>query len=167
MFKELRESIEAEDDETARRHAHSIAGAAGNLSADILRRHAKTLELAIKFGQGGYEKMLADVESETARVMAGIQQFEVLVEGADKKDPVIETPASPADVRRLQTVLEELIAALNEGDLESIGQAAGKLKERSLPGSIAEDFDRLTELVDGFDYADAIDLVKSMQGRLE
>ncbi len=167
MFKELRESLDAKDDEAARRHAHSIAGAAGNLSADVLRRHAKTLELAIKFGQGGYEKMLADVETETARVMAGIQQFEALVEVTDKRESVVKNPGSPADVRRLQTVLEELIASLSEGDLEAIGQVAGRLKELPLPESIAADFDRLTELVDGFDYADAVELVKSMQGRFE
>jgi len=166
-FKDLLESLESKDDETARRHAHSIAGAAGNLSADMLHRHAKTLELAIKFGQGSYQGMLAALEAEAARVMAGIQQFEALAGDSEKRGKASAQPASPAEVRKLQTVFEELIAALGEGDLEVIAQVAGKLKELPLPEVIVEDFDRLTELVDGFDYADAIELARLMQERVE
>ncbi|GEM_PF-685430 len=166
-FKDLLGAIDSKDDEAARRHAHSIVGAAGNLSADGLRRHAKTLELALKFGQGGYQDTVAELEAEAARVIAGIQQFEALAGGPSKKEIAPTQTASPAQLRKLQTVFEELIAALGEGDLEGISQVAGKLKDLPLPDTISGDFDRLTELVDGFDYADAIELARSMQGRIE
>ncbi|HAV61971.1 MAG TPA: hypothetical protein DCY13_06365, partial [Verrucomicrobiales bacterium] len=122
---ELHAAIESEDRETAQRHAHSIAGAAGNLSADSLRRVAKTLELGLKFEQGNLKAMLADVEREMARIAEGVRQLRSMI---DSPEPTEETAAppppaelSPADVRRLRTLLEELAASLEEGDYDAIG----------------------------------------------
>ena len=56
---------------------------------------------------------------------------------------------------------------MDEGDLESISQVAEKLKGLRLPTVIAEQFDRLSDLVDGFDYAEAIELAGSMQSEIK
>lgn len=73
MVGELRAAIEQNEHEEARRLAHELADAAGELSVHELRRHAKTIELAIKFGQGSLDGMLSDLDREALRVWSGIR----------------------------------------------------------------------------------------------
>ena len=51
MLDALRTAVAAGDGAAAARHAHAIAGAAGNLGADGLRASAKALELAGREGR--------------------------------------------------------------------------------------------------------------------
>jgi HPt (histidine-containing phosphotransfer) domain-containing protein len=170
MFTELRAALEAKDQEVARRHAHSISGAAGNLSADGLRRLAKTLELAIKFEQGDVSRMLEELEREAARIMEGVRQLResrpAVTSSADEEPAATTTSLPERDARRLRTMLEELAAALEEGDYDGIGTAAGKLKSASVPAGMRTDYERLTDLVDAFEYVEAAGLVRIMQERL-
>lgn len=164
-FAGLRAALESQDHATARRHAHSLAGAAGNLSADTIRRLAKTLELALKFEQGDYSKMLNDLEHEAARITEGIRQLEAMDPAPSSGPAPAKTRPSPA-TRKLQTVLDELAAALEEGEIDAISHAVGNLKKHQLPKDIQPSYDRLSELVDGFDYAEAVEVVRSIQARV-
>ena len=62
--------------EAARRHAHSIVGSAGNVSADRLRELARALEQEAKAGGGEMARLLAAVEEEAARVLGAIEGLE-------------------------------------------------------------------------------------------
>ncbi len=163
-FGELRSALAAADHETARRHAHSVAGAAGTFAADTLRRLAKTLELALKFEQGDAARMLTDLEHEAGRVMEAARQLATTVSDDPGEQAPSGSPAPPAK-RRLLTILEELSAALDEGELEAIGPVVDKLKAESLPDALQADYDRLSELIDSFEYADAAVMVRSMMER--
>ena len=169
---DLRAALATQDTDAARRHAHALAGAAGELSADRLRRLAKTLELALKFEQGDTQAMVADLEREAARVAEGIRQFDALPESKPPDGQPAAAPAAPAelsaplDTRKLQTALEELAAALEEGDFEAISPRAARLKAIALPAALAANYECLSEMVDNFDYAEAAAVVRSMQGRL-
>lgn len=156
VFEELRAALAVADHDLARRHAHSVAGTAGSVSADTLRRLAKTLELALKFEQGDAARMLADLEREAARVMEAARQLAAMFGSAP------EVTATPIGVRRLATILEELSAALEDGEMEGIGQAVAKLKSESLPARMQAGYERLSELIDNFEYADAAVMVRAM-----
>ncbi len=172
ICQDLRAALAARDNDSARRHAHSLAGAAGSLSADTLRRLAKTLELALKFEQGDTQAMVAELEHEAARVAEGIRQLTALPEAsllnptepADADEPL--DPAPPTAPRPIQAALEELAVALDGGDFDAISQRAEKLKSIDLPTALAADYECLTEMVDNFDHAEAAALVRSMQQRV-
>lgn len=156
-FGDLRAHLAAGDHDAARRQAHSLAGAAGSFSADTLRRLAKTLELALKFDQGDTGRMLAELEHEAARVIDGARQLAGLSPGNPAPDRV-----TPAGSRKLLTILEELSAALDQGEIEAIGQAVGKLKSGNLPEDLRANYERLSEMIDSFEYAEAAGLVREM-----
>lgn len=61
---DLQTAFASGDRETARQHAHSLAGAAGNVSADDLGALAKRLELALKDQAGGYDLLFDDLVGE-------------------------------------------------------------------------------------------------------
>jgi len=160
-FGELRAALAAADRDAARRHAHTLAGAAGSFSADALRRLAKTLELALKFEQGDASRMLAELEREAARVMEAARQLGARF--ADDVGPAVAPiPAAPPGGRKLLTILEELSAALDEGEIEAIGQAVGKLKSAPRPAGMQAGYERLSELIDNFEYADAAAVVRTL-----
>lgn len=71
--KALRQAVESGDPEAARHQAQVLAAAAGHLSMHELRRHAKTIDLALKFGQRNLGPMVEDLEREASRVMAGVR----------------------------------------------------------------------------------------------
>ena len=65
----LRVAVTAGDAAAAARHAHAIAGAAGNLGADALRGAAKALEQAGRDGATDLAGLLAAVEDRAAIVV--------------------------------------------------------------------------------------------------
>ena len=72
---ELRAAIEQGDAELARRLAHTLKGAAGNLSAQDLQQAALALEEEFKAGRlAGQDEPLAVVERALAELMASIQR---------------------------------------------------------------------------------------------
>ena len=66
----LRAAVVAGDAAMAARHAHAIAGAAGNLGADGLRAAAKALEQAGREGRTDLADLLAVVEERAAVVFS-------------------------------------------------------------------------------------------------
>ncbi|MGH9335768.1 MAG: response regulator, partial [Vicinamibacteria bacterium] len=73
----LRAAVAASDTAAAARHAHTLAGAAGNLGADLLREAAKTLETAARDGSSDPRNLLPVVEERAAVVFSSIDSLEV------------------------------------------------------------------------------------------
>jgi PAS domain S-box-containing protein len=163
LFGDLRTALAAGDGEMAQRQAHALAGVAGEVSADALRRLAKTLELAIKFDQGDTAAMLAELEREAARIVEGAGQLHALTGGVGRPAPARETVGT---ARRWQTALEELAMALEEAEVEAIGQAVAKLKSQHPPESARSDFEQLCECVDNTEYAEAAGIARRLIDRL-
>jgi two-component system, sensor histidine kinase and response regulator len=163
VFGDLRTALAAGDGEMAQRQAHALAGVAGEVSADALRRLAKTLELAIKFDQGDTAAMLAELEREAARIVEGAGQLNALAGSAARPAPAREAVGT---ARRWQTALEELALALEEAEVEAIGQAVAKLKSQHPPESARSDFEQLCECVDQTDYAEAAGIARRLIDRL-
>jgi two-component system sensor histidine kinase/response regulator len=145
----LRKAVIAGDCAVAARHAHAIAGAAGNLGADELRAAAKALEHAGREGQVDLTVLLADVEERAAVVFRSIDSLR------SEARPVVDTVRHAFDRATARAALERLAVALDDYDLSSASGALADLATAGLPAWAADDFRRLQDSVDGYDYAEA------------
>jgi HPt (histidine-containing phosphotransfer) domain-containing protein len=149
-IEDLREALESGDAEEARRHAHSLAGAAGNFSVEIVRRLAKTLELAIKAGTGDYEKLFAELCTEAERTLAAIDQA-CGAAAAPAPTAALENPPA-ADPEPARLFLGELADQLDSGDPDAAVRLLAELERVGLPpAAVAE----LRQLVDDFEFGAA------------
>ncbi len=71
-LRELREALEEENHPEARALSHGLAEAAGAHGLENLRRLAKTIELALRFGEGNLPAMLAELETEAERLARAV-----------------------------------------------------------------------------------------------
>jgi HAMP domain-containing protein/HPt (histidine-containing phosphotransfer) domain-containing protein len=72
-LRQLRLAVEKRKTDEARRLAQQLATDAGNVSIGELRRLARTIELAVRFGQADLNGMLRDLESEAEKVRAALE----------------------------------------------------------------------------------------------
>ncbi len=162
---QLRTAIRSRDKEAIRRLAHSLAGAAGNLSINELRRLARTIELAVKFDQGDLDAMLAETEAEAARVFAGIDAAKALpVDGAAVRAP--GGAAAPGHRGDAIPRLEALARALDDGDPDAIQEAWHSVRAIAFPSGAEEGLHAIDALVTGFEFREAARLARELIGSL-
>jgi HPt (histidine-containing phosphotransfer) domain-containing protein len=130
------------------RHAHAIAGAAGNLGADALHAAAKALERAGREDSGNLAQLLTRLEAQAAVVLRSIDTLR----GVRGPVPSESTHGFvPADAR---AVLERLQAALSDDDVSAASAVLGDLDGLAMPEN-AGDLVRLRNHVDSYEYDDA------------
>ena len=88
----LARAVEAGDAEEARREAHALAGAAGNLGASALHHAARSLEHAARGGAGGLATPLAEVARAGRALLVAIAGLRPAAAGA----PAPAASAPPA-----------------------------------------------------------------------
>jgi CheY-like chemotaxis protein/HPt (histidine-containing phosphotransfer) domain-containing protein len=156
----LREAVHAKDGAAAARHAHSIAGAAGNFGADALRAAARALEDAGRAGRTDLTDLLAAVDERAAVVFASIERLRPAATGrtVDANRPFDRAVAG--------TVLGGLITALDDFDLSSAGKALVDLDASGLPDWARDDVVELRRRVDGYEYAEARGIAASLLARV-
>lgn len=159
-LRDLRAALDQSDWEVAHRHAHSIGGAGGNLSAVELRVCARALELAIKDQTGGYEPLYTAVAAELDRVVTSIRALAL----APVTAPV--DASGPCDLAALGKALTGLTESLENGDIDATQQHLTACEQACLPGALAEDFARVRKFADDYCFAEAGELVTSLQTRL-
>ena len=157
----LRAAVVAGDSAAAARHAHAIAGAAGNLGADALRAAAKALEHAGREGRTDLAALLGDVEKQAAIVFASI----AALEPADERPAA--GPGQPFDPAAAGGALERLTAALKDYDLSAAGDALAQLAASGLPAWAPDDLNRLRACVDGYEYDDARAIAAQLLARVD
>jgi PAS domain S-box-containing protein len=148
MLDALRGAVAAQDSAAVARHAHTLAGASGNLGADALRAAAKTLEHAARERAGNFAPLLVDVEATAAvvsRSIAGLRGPVAPVAAASVRMPV-PTAARPA--------LERLHAALGDFDASSASIALADLASVTM-ADVPDALARLREHVDRYEYEEA------------
>ena len=131
----LRAAVRTGDGAEAARHAHAIAGAAGNLGADALRDAAKSLEHAAREGQPDLASLLAVVEDRAAVVFKSIG---TLRPEAYRDADVAARPFDPAAAGE---ALNRLAAALDNYDVSSASGALAELETSHLPPWAVDDLD--------------------------
>jgi PAS domain S-box-containing protein len=173
ILKDLREAVENEDPEEARRLAHSLAGAAGNLSAHELRRLAKTIELAVKFRQGNLGAMLAELDKEATRVFQGLDLLAQLRastteagnQAASKNASEHLKPHAAPDGSKLNECLLALAEHLDNGDLDAIQTSLETLKSTAGRFSEDRDFASLETHIADFNHGEAAELARALAER--
>jgi two-component system, sensor histidine kinase and response regulator len=158
---ELRAAVTAGDGTAAAKHAHTIAGAAGNLGAEALRAAAKALEQSGREGRHDLQDLLRSVDERAATVFRAIDSLRDAPVGA----PAVSIP--PSDPAELRAVLERLGAALSSFDLSASGDALTDLAGIGAPAAMAADLARVRDLVDGYEYDEAAAIVSRLVQQLE
>jgi PAS domain S-box-containing protein len=159
----LRDAVKSGGAAAARRHAHSIVGAAGNLGADDLRKAAKELELAAQAGRTDLGELLREVEDRAVIVFRSIESLR------EKPGEVEEAAdaATPADPARLRDLLERLRAALADFDLSGTSEAFREVAALGLPAELRRELTHVHRLIDDLDYDSAAEAVGQLLSRME
>jgi signal transduction histidine kinase/DNA-binding response OmpR family regulator/HPt (histidine-containing phosphotransfer) domain-containing protein len=156
----LRASVAAGDPAGAARHAHAIAGAAGNLGADGLRAAAKALELAGRDGRSDLAALLSTVEEHAAVVLRSIDTLRAGTASS-------AAPATrPFDSAAAGSALRRLTAALADFDLSSATAAVTELGASGLPEWASGDLNRLRTCVDDYEYEEARQIAARLLSRV-
>jgi signal transduction histidine kinase/CheY-like chemotaxis protein/HPt (histidine-containing phosphotransfer) domain-containing protein len=160
LLEALRMAVVAGDGAAAARHAHAIAGSAGNLGADALHASAKALEQAGREGRTDLAALLAAVEDRAAVVSNSIA---TLHSGTDHSAKSLDRPFDRAVAG---AALERLTVALDAYDLSSASGAMADLSTSGLPSWAADDLGRLRHSVEGYEYDEARSIASGLLARL-
>ena len=156
----LETALRDNDWETARRHAHSIAGAAGNLGAEDLRRLAKDLEIALKDTNGDVSQLFTALRAETEHVIVGIHGLSPKPQNF-LASPTNETNRPIHDSTSVFEILFKLKDNLASGNLNALSEGLQELTK-----GISEDHTRqvkkLCDLIDGYEFEEATELVDEL-----
>ncbi len=153
---DLRAAVAAGDADAAARHAHALAGAAGNLGADTLREAAKALETAARSGGGDLSALAGRVEELAAIAFRSIATLRPRTEPT-----AAATPAAPVDPAALRRALVALRDALAAGDPDATATSLGALAGMQLAESVRSSLDRARSLADDYQFDDALREVQS------
>jgi two-component system sensor histidine kinase/response regulator len=156
----LRSAVAGSDRAAAARHAHAIAGAAGNLGADRLRTAAKALEQAGRDGHADLAPLLADVEAQAAIVFSSIGTLR------RTDDTAASSYGGPFDPEVARAALQRLDVALGASDLSAVSGALTELGSAGLPRFAQVDFSELRESVEGYDYDQARGIAARLLARV-
>jgi len=153
-------AVAARDAGLAARHAHAIAGAAGNLGAEALRAAAKALEQAGRERRTDLGGLLATVEERAAVVFASIETLRPPANA--EPDPA----ARPYDRAVAGAALDRLTVAVDNYDLTSASGALAELGTAGLPDWAADDLGCLRRCVDGYQYDEARGIATRLLARV-
>jgi two-component system, sensor histidine kinase and response regulator len=145
----LRTAVASGDASEAARHAHGVAGAAGNLGVDALRDAAKALEQAARTGCTDLAMLLAEVEQCAAVAFRSIDTFR----DAAAARPSMTT--GPSDTAGARAALDRLQVALDDSELSAATCALADLTACGVPAGAEADLARLRDRMDRYDYDEA------------
>lgn len=160
LLEDLRAAVAAVDPAAVARHAHAIAGAAGNLGADTLREAAKILESAGREGRRDLQALLETVEERAAVVLRPTASLRP----AYTQEPM--PAARPCDPGKLREALERLSASLENLDLSTCETLLTDITALGAPPDMAAEFVRVRELAEGYEYEEAAAVVAGLLERL-
>ncbi|MFL5343094.1 MAG: response regulator, partial [Gemmataceae bacterium] len=155
-LEELRAAVNVRDCEAARRHAHALSGAAGNLGASGLREAARALEHAAKDGQQDLSDLLREVERRADVVFRSIDSLRTELHPDAGPTVSAAAPPRPAQLRHAFTNIQ---TALSDSDLSRCAEIMREIAGLDLPDNIRASVARLKELIDGYEYDEAADVV--------
>jgi HPt (histidine-containing phosphotransfer) domain-containing protein len=155
-FDDLRAAVAAGDSNAAGRHAHAIAGAAGNLGARELRVAAKALETAARDGESQLQPLLDAIDRHAAVVFRSIDTLR-----ATDAAPA-QAATAPHDPAKLNAGLQRLAAALADFDLSVSEDALTELAAVGASGTLAGELAKVRELVELYEFDSASTVVADL-----
>jgi two-component system sensor histidine kinase/response regulator len=162
VLEALRSAVAAGDASAAARHAHTMAGAAGNLGVDALRDAAKALEHAGRAGRTDLAALLEEVEQCAAVARRSIDTLR------DDMAALQElTTNGPVDLASVRATLDRLQVALGDCELSAANDALADLAVLGLPSGAAADLTQLRDRMDNYNYDEARIVVARIVTQLE
>jgi len=156
----LRAAVSSNDHGETARHAHALAGVAGNFGASALHTAARALERAVGERRTDLTPLFSEVEARAAVVFASL--------GALRPRPPVESTGGATFNRgAAQTALERLDVALERFDLSAAATALADLGSAGLPPWAAADLERLRRSVADYDYDEARGLAARLLARVD
>ena len=157
----LRAAVASGDVPEAARHAHTIAGAAGNLGVNGLRDAAKALEHAARAGTTDLATLLAEVEQCAA---VALRSIDTLRDAAEAAQPVT---TGPLDTVGIRAALQRLQVALDDFELSAATDALADLTALGVPVGAEADLAQLRARVDRYEYDEAQTILARIVAQLE
>ncbi|MCP4022716.1 MAG: response regulator, partial [Desulfobacteraceae bacterium] len=141
--------------------AHSIKGSSGNIGAYDLQAVAKKLESTARQADSGTpDKEKANKEAQDVIVkIKEVLKALPLVMSDDTIDEQVQSDA--VDQKDLAELLTQMATALDQSDPDDIIWSFKKLKNKL----DAKDSNLLSEKIDGYDYDEALDLIRVIKDR--
>jgi len=162
---DLQTALTVGDRETARRHAHSIAGAAGNLGAEALGKRGKALETALKEGVAEVSDLLDAVLAEGKRVSMAVQGLSSETP-TSKDSPRGQRKDTSLDASRISTILHTLKENLAAGDLDALSADLSGL-DSGVPTVFQNQVKGLRDHIEGYEFEEATELVENLLNQLK
>ncbi len=150
----IRKSIERHQQSNAIRLAHTLKGAAATLGLLDLKAQAQQLESALTNG-------LIDVQTQAERIETTLRELTQAVRSIEQAQ---SQPEVPADPRRCDEVLAELLVAFRTGDFHAnqLFHDQQALLRSSMPHGA---FSQLEAAVEAYDFEAAVRLIEGLRTR--
>ncbi|MEW6261490.1 MAG: PAS domain S-box protein [Thermodesulfobacteriota bacterium] len=159
----IRQLIEADEREPARRLAHTIKGVAGNIGADDIQATAAAMEAAIKSWQPDTFNDLLPRMSAALRVVTDA----LITSGLGKEKEAPMTASGQAtDPALLMECLEGLAPHLISRKPKLCLPFIQKIEDYSWPENLAADAADLAKLIDRYKFKEASGLVRKLTAQL-
>jgi len=174
---EIRAALAKDDVQTAKGFAHALKGVSGNLSATYLAEVSGRLDVALVQRQGdpiGIDILwrnlearnidLNDLVGDVERALTELIETCRLLEPKKRESAAAQVPRTLEILPMHRQLMQQLLMSLDQG---SATQAETCLKELESSGIVAEEeLDRLIELVDDFDFGEALERSKKLAASL-
>jgi PAS domain S-box-containing protein len=153
----IRRALDDGDRATARRHAHTLKGLAGNIGAEALMASAAALERVLA-GGGPADALVTDLERELAAVIEEIDGRHAPAGGRASADDL--------DEKAFTAGLADLCRMLREDDADAV-QRFEQLKPGFASRLTVEQLERVTRAVARYEFEDAAGQLATLAGRAE
>jgi HPt (histidine-containing phosphotransfer) domain-containing protein len=152
----IRSALDGGDLRLALRLVHTLKGAAGMIEAVPLYRSAEALEQAVRAGGDPYARTahLAHLDTALDAVLRALDDHALQLAPAPPRTPPAPSPAHRDARMRLRVLLDEG----NGEAVDLVREAEATL--RTEMGN--ENYERLAEAIDAFDFNDALTLLKAL-----
>jgi len=144
---------------------HTLKGLAGTVGAIPLQKLARKLEIQLSNG----EQVLAlqPLLSLAAQLRAACVELQSAEESSANGSLQGDTDQKPqGSSAELLAILEQLSPALENLQARLSNETVAKLRQKSWPAALVNDIDKLTQLVGGYRYLLALEVVRRLQQKI-
>ncbi len=162
----LRQAFDAQDFDTVRLKAHSLAGIGGNIAAEALKAACKSIEKAAHRGdKKDIQTRLPGLQAEFERVIEGISTIEETARPATVAP--VDSGFRLEDLDTLDQSLSDLQKYLSDFDPVGTETARSRIEDTGVPTEMKSDYHELCRQLQDLDYAAAQAALTRMQNMLQ
>ena len=162
ITEKIRHEIEEGELATAERMAHTVKGAAGNISADNIYTAASNLERGLSVKEfNSFEPLISDLEKVLTPVMEALRSLKPEVE----IKPIGKDKDTAQDIQELTDTMLKLSRLLEDSDSDAEKELI-KLKENFGESRFAEEIMEIEKHMETFDFDKALSPLKRMADTL-